>query len=104
MVGASAGQPPDLYGYRRYAARGRRSGRAGLPAAADHTCRPSAAGNASDAVARILADKMAGPLGQRLVIENKVGAGGNIGTAAVAKAAPDGYTIGLPGVRAACGQ
>jgi tripartite-type tricarboxylate transporter receptor subunit TctC len=57
---------------------------------------PSAAGNASDAVARILADKMAGPLGQRLVIENKVGAGGNIGTAAVAKAAPDGYTIGLP--------
>jgi tripartite-type tricarboxylate transporter receptor subunit TctC len=57
---------------------------------------PSAAGNASDAVARILADKMAGPLGQRLVIENKVGASGNIGTAAVAKAAPDGYTIGLP--------
>ena len=57
---------------------------------------PSAAGNASDAVARILADRMAGPLGQRLVIENKVGAGGNIGTAAVAKAAPDGYTIGLP--------
>jgi tripartite-type tricarboxylate transporter receptor subunit TctC len=57
---------------------------------------PSAAGNASDAVARILADKMAGPLGQRLVIENKVGASGNIGTASVAKAAPDGYTIGLP--------
>ena len=57
---------------------------------------PSAPGNASDAVARILADRMSTSLGQAIIIENRVGASGNLGTGAVAKAAPDGYTLGLP--------
>ena len=57
---------------------------------------PSAAGNASDAVAGILANKMSAALGQRVLVENRVGASGNLGTAAVANAAPDGYTLGLP--------
>lgn len=57
---------------------------------------PSAPGNASDAVARILADKMSASIGQPIIIENRVGASGNLGTGAVAKAQPDGYTLGLP--------
>lgn len=56
---------------------------------------PFAAGGSSDIVARLVADAMAAPLGQSLVIENKAGAGGMIGSEAVARAAPDGYTLGL---------
>jgi tripartite-type tricarboxylate transporter receptor subunit TctC len=54
---------------------------------------PFAGGSASDVVSRILFDKMSKQLGQPIVVENKPGAGGNIGTADVARAAPDGYTI-----------
>ena len=54
---------------------------------------PFAGGSASDVVSRILFDRMSKILGQPIVIENKPGAGGNIGTADVARAAPDGYTI-----------
>jgi tripartite-type tricarboxylate transporter receptor subunit TctC len=54
---------------------------------------PFAAGSASDIVGRIVLEKMAGDLGHRFVIENQAGASGNLGTAAVARAAPDGYTI-----------
>ncbi len=54
---------------------------------------PFAGGSASDVVSRILFDKMSKLLGQPIVVENKPGAGGNIGTADVARAAPDGYTI-----------
>jgi len=46
-------------------------------------------------VARVVAEAMRGALGQSLVIDNRGGAGGSIGTAAMAKAAPDGYTIGM---------
>lgn len=54
---------------------------------------PFAGGSASDVVSRILFDKMSKTLGQPIVVENRPGAGGNIGTADVARAAPDGYTI-----------
>jgi len=54
---------------------------------------PFAGGSASDVVSRILFDKMSKSLGRPIVVENRPGAGGNIGTADVARAAPDGYTI-----------
>jgi tripartite-type tricarboxylate transporter receptor subunit TctC len=56
---------------------------------------PFAAGGATDVLARVLAEKMAAGLGQPVIIDNKPGAAGIIGTDAVAKAAPDGYTIVL---------
>jgi tripartite-type tricarboxylate transporter receptor subunit TctC len=56
---------------------------------------PFGAGSTPDAVARLVADKLQQKLGQPFVIENKPGASGNTGTDAIAKAEPDGYTIGL---------
>jgi tripartite-type tricarboxylate transporter receptor subunit TctC len=54
---------------------------------------PFAAGSASDVITRILLSRMSESLGQNFVVENRPGAGGNTGTAAVAHAAPDGYTL-----------
>jgi tripartite-type tricarboxylate transporter receptor subunit TctC len=54
---------------------------------------PFAGGSASDVVSRVLFNKMATILGQPIVVENKPGAGGNLGTGLAAKAAPDGYTL-----------
>jgi tripartite-type tricarboxylate transporter receptor subunit TctC len=54
---------------------------------------PFAAGGSTDVVARILAEHMSRTLGQQIVIETIVGAGGTIGTARAAKAAPDGHTV-----------
>ena len=54
---------------------------------------PFAGGSASDVVSRILFDKMSKLMGQPIVVENRPGAGGNIGTADAARAAPDGYTL-----------
>ena len=51
------------------------------------------AGGPTDTVARVMGAKMADLLGQQFVVENKVGAGGNIGADLVAKAPPDGYTL-----------
>jgi tripartite-type tricarboxylate transporter receptor subunit TctC len=56
---------------------------------------PYAAGGSSDTRARQLAEKIGGYLGKTVIVENKPGAGGNIGTEAIARAAPDGYTIGI---------
>jgi len=54
---------------------------------------PFAAGSTTDIIARAIADKMSQSMGQQLVIDNRGGASGTIGQAAVAQAAPDGYTI-----------
>jgi tripartite-type tricarboxylate transporter receptor subunit TctC len=54
---------------------------------------PFAPGGPVDVVARLLQPKMGELLGQALVIENKAGAGGNLGVSQVARAAPDGYTV-----------
>jgi tripartite-type tricarboxylate transporter receptor subunit TctC len=54
---------------------------------------PFAAGSASDVITRILLGRMATSLGQNFVVENRLGAGGNTGTAAAAHAAPDGYAL-----------
>ena len=72
-------------------------------APADYPTRPirfvliSAAGSGGDTLGRLLADKMAPLVKGSFVMDNKPGAGGAIATDAVAKAAPDGYTIGLGG-------
>ncbi|OZI20969.1 hypothetical protein CAL26_26340 [Bordetella genomosp. 9] len=56
---------------------------------------PFAAGSAADTLSRAVATQLATQLGQAVVVENKAGAGGTIGTMDIARAAPDGYTIGL---------
>jgi tripartite-type tricarboxylate transporter receptor subunit TctC len=75
-----------------------------MPAAAqDYPSRPIAlivpyaAGGGNDLMARTAAEKMSKSLGQQIVIENRGGAGGSIATRQVAKAEPDGYTLGLGG-------
>jgi len=54
---------------------------------------PFPAGGGNDALARLVAEKMSRALGQQVVVENRGGAGGTIGTGLVAKADPDGYSI-----------
>src|SRR5205085_10403385 len=58
-----------------------------------HLIVPFASAGASDIIARIVGPALSERLGQQIVIENKAGAGGNIGTEIVTRAAPDGYTL-----------
>jgi tripartite-type tricarboxylate transporter receptor subunit TctC len=76
----------------------------GTPAAASAQSYPSRPitlivtfppGGSSDIVARALEPKVSADLGQGIVIDNRPGAGGNLGIGAVARAAPDGYTLGI---------
>jgi tripartite-type tricarboxylate transporter receptor subunit TctC len=60
-----------------------------------HFVVPFPAGGSTDTVARFVGQMLSARLGQQFVIDNRVGASGNLGTEAVARAAPDGYTIGL---------
>lgn len=63
---------------------------------------PFAVGGTTDLTARIVADQLTKSWGQPFVVENKPGAGGNVGAAEVARSAPDGYTLlmGTPGTQA----
>jgi tripartite-type tricarboxylate transporter receptor subunit TctC len=56
---------------------------------------PFIAGSTPDTIARTVVDRLQAKLGQPFVVENRAGASGNTGTAAVAKAAPDGHTLGV---------
>jgi tripartite-type tricarboxylate transporter receptor subunit TctC len=56
---------------------------------------PFAAGGPNDAIARTLAERMQASLGQPIMIENVDGSAGSIGTGRLARAAPDGYTLGI---------
>jgi len=58
---------------------------------------PFPPGGTTDSIARIVANQTAGILGQNIIVENRPGAGGNIGTAQVAQAEPDGYTLAVVG-------
>ena len=56
---------------------------------------PFSGGSASDVITRIAIERMAASIGQRFVVDNRPAAGGNLGTMAVVKATPDGYTLGM---------
>ncbi len=59
---------------------------------------PGPAGGAGDVLSRLVGDRLSVKLGQPVVVENRPGAGTNIGMTAVARAAPDGYTVGLASI------
>jgi tripartite-type tricarboxylate transporter receptor subunit TctC len=65
----------------------------GWPAKPIHAVVPVGAGSSTDIVHRVVLEQLAAQLGQPVLVENRVGAGGTIGSAIVAKSAPDGYTL-----------
>ena len=60
---------------------------------------PSAAGGSPDVGARILTGELSRLLGQQIVVDNRAGAGGSIGTEIIARAPPDGYTLGAGNIQ-----
>ena len=94
----------DFAAGRSHRAGGRRLRRRRTIQQADHDDRPYPPGGATDAIARIIQDSMTKSLGQQIVIENIGGAGGMIGAARAARAAPDGYTIMIHQVALAAGM
>jgi len=67
------------------------------PAKPVHAIVPFAAGSSTDIVPRVVFEQLSQQLGQPIVVENRAGAGGTIGAAAVAKSEPDGYTVLVSG-------
>jgi tripartite-type tricarboxylate transporter receptor subunit TctC len=94
LVAALALALPGLCAQAQQPASSTGSGQA-WPSRPVHMIVPFPAGSSPDVIARILTEKLAPALHQPVVVENRPGAGGNVGTAVVARAAPDGYTVGL---------
>jgi tripartite-type tricarboxylate transporter receptor subunit TctC len=67
----------------------------GWPSRPIHLIVPFPPASTADVVARVLGQKLGARLGQQFVVENRAGASGNIGAELIAKAAPDGYTVGM---------
>jgi tripartite-type tricarboxylate transporter receptor subunit TctC len=60
-----------------------------------HLVVPFAAGGTTDIVARVIGEKIGGPFGQQMIVENRAGGGGVVGATDTARAAPDGYYLGV---------
>ncbi len=73
------------------------SAQGGYPARPIKIIVPAPPGGAIDTIARVVGDKIGAAMGQAVVVENRPGASNNLGTDALAKSAPDGYTIGIVG-------
>ena len=100
MMPAKMSRRPLLASLAVLATPGAAAAQTGWPARPIRFINPGPAGGAGDVVARIVMEHVGAQLGQPVVIDNRPGAGTNIGMALVAQAAPDGYTIGLGSIAA----